>query len=39
MMKAFLLDKNNKKTLEDGRFVLSSVSDLKKYDAAIKWAS
>ena len=37
MVKAYLSDKNKKKVLSDWRVILSSVSDIKKYDAAIKW--
>ena len=37
MVKAYLFDKKKKKVVSDGRVIFSSVSDIKKYDAAIKW--
>ena len=37
MVKAYLSDKKKKKVLSDGRVILSSMSDIKKCDAAIKW--
>ena len=37
MVKAYLSDKKKNKVLSEGRVILSSVSDIKKYDAAIKW--
>ena len=39
MMKAFLSSKKKKKVAADGTVTLSSVSDIKKYDDAIKWGS
>ena len=39
MVKAFLVSKKKKRTQSDGTVVLASVSDITKYDDAIKWAS
>ena len=36
-MKAFLVVKKKKKVTAEGAVVLSSVSDIKKYDDSIKW--
>ena len=39
-MKAFLVVKKKKKKIgSDGKVILSSVSDIKKYDDATKWGS
>ena len=39
LVKAFLVVKKKKRVKDDGTAVFSSVSDLKKYDDAIKWGS
>ena len=39
VIKAYLSEKKKKKVATDGTVTLSSVSDIKKYDDAIKWGS
>lgn len=39
MIKAFLVFKKKKKKDKEGRIILGSVSDIKKYDDAIKWGA